>query len=274
MTLASDWNGETGERWVRNQEDLDAWLRPIGALAIERLGDVSGRTVLDVGCGCGATLIDLAEAVGPTGSVLGIDVSRSMVERARARVTHLPAVEVVLGDAQKYDFGARRFDAVMSRFGVMFFDDTVAGLGHLASFLAPGGLMSFVCWQGLEHNEWASVPIAVANEILGPPEPKPPGEPGPFRFADDAEMRATLERAGLVDVRIDGVVDSRPAGDVEHVVEVFGRQVGPVSRRIHDVDDELRHAVLGSLRTTLTARAVDGMVAFSTAVWCVTARSR
>src|SRR5262245_48498525 len=114
---------KSGEAWVRMQDRTDALIDPLGRVAIERLGVVAGERVLDVGCGCGQTLLQLAERAGPTGHVLGVDISPPMLGRARERAAGSPTIALALGDVQTYAFARGAFDAVYSRFGVMFFDD-------------------------------------------------------------------------------------------------------------------------------------------------------
>src|SRR5262245_18036823 len=95
---------KAGEAWVRLQERTDAQIDPLGRAAIARLGIAAGERVLDVGCGCGQTLLELAELVGPAGRVLGVDISEPMLARARERAAGRPTIELALGDAQTHAF--------------------------------------------------------------------------------------------------------------------------------------------------------------------------
>src|SRR5262245_28309639 len=122
---AEYWNEAGGAAWVDGQAQLDAQLAPFGALAMEAAAIRSGEVVLDVGCGCGATAVELATLVGTSGRVVGLDVSAPMLERARERVSGLP-VELLLGDAATYPLPPASFDVLFSRFGVMFFEDPPA----------------------------------------------------------------------------------------------------------------------------------------------------
>lgn len=262
-----------GARWVRNQDRLDEWLRPIGRRAIEVLGDLRGRRVLDVGCGCGASSLELAAAVGANGFVTGVDVSSAMLERAQQRSRGIPQLEFVEADAATFR-SDQRWDAMHSRFGVMFFDDNDAAFRNLRDLLAPGASLSFVCWQGLEANEWANLPIAAVDRVLGPAEPREPG-PGPFRFASRDEVTDILSSAGFREIAFESEVAERPAGTLGEAVELFGRQVGPVARRLQEVPDESREAALDSLATALEPRvdASDSQVRLQTATWFVFAKA-
>src|SRR5262249_38336345 len=149
--------------------------------------------VLDVGCGCGDSTVDLARRVAPDGTVVGMDISAVMLERARqtareqgvnARFEH--------ADAQTHAFAPASFDVLFSRFGVMFFADPTAAFANLRSALRPGGKLAFVCWQSLAENPWMLVPLGAAFQIIPPPPMPAPDAPGPFAFADQSRVRSIL----------------------------------------------------------------------------------
>src|SRR5262245_32836781 len=120
---AAYWNGPAGRRWIDRQNTLDLVLQPIQALLLDRAAVAAGQRVIDIGCGCGASTIDLARRAAPKGSVTGIDISAPMLARAReAAPTDLP-LEFVLADATVHAFEPGRADLLFSRFGVMFFAD-------------------------------------------------------------------------------------------------------------------------------------------------------
>src|SRR3954471_10408981 len=158
---------ETGGRaWVRMQDRTDALIDPLGRIAIERLGVAAGERVLDVGCGCGQTLLQLADLTGPSGHVLGVDISPPMLARAQERVAGRPTIALALGDAQTHDFAPGAFDAVYSRFGVMFFDDPPAAFRNLRAAARSGARLSFVCWQELAKNPWGARPLEAVMRLL------------------------------------------------------------------------------------------------------------
>ena len=191
------WNEQAGPTWVRNQERLDAQIQPWGELALNALAAAPGEAVLDVGCGCGATSLALAAQVGPEGRVVGLDLSGPMLARARERAAAEGRANVsfLQADAQTHAF-APEFDALFSRFGVMFFDDPPAAFANLAGALRPGGRLSFACWQGREQNGWVSIPMAALIGEVELPPPPAPDAPGPFALGDPDRLRALLEGAG------------------------------------------------------------------------------
>jgi SAM-dependent methyltransferase len=198
------WNEVGGPKWRAWRGTLERLLAPLGAEVMDRAAVGAGERVLDVGCGCGETAIEIARRVGEGGSVVGVDVSEVMLEAARAAAEAAGRrnVRFVAADAQTEDFGAERFDVIYSRFGVMFFADPVAAFANLGRSLRPGGRVAFVCWQKLDRNPWVMAPLDAAGRHLQLPQPPPPGAPGPFSFGDPDRVRSILEGAGLGKVEV------------------------------------------------------------------------
>ena len=137
------WNEAAGATWVECQDALDTQLEPIGARVIEGLALTPGQAVLDVGCGCGQTTLALgaqvAGGLGGGGRAVGADISEPMLAVARRRAAGQPQVSFQLGDAQTFAFPPAGFDAIHSRFGVMFFEDPTAAFANLRAALKPAG---------------------------------------------------------------------------------------------------------------------------------------
>lgn len=259
----ANWNGPVGTRWVEFQESMDRRLRPFGAAALAKASLAPGHRVLDVGCGCGDLCLDAAKAVGPTGHVVGLDVSAPMLARAAERAAGATNIELVEHDASTYAVRTP-FDAVVSRFGVMFFDDPVAAFTNLAAALRPGGTLSFACWQPMEKNPWITVPLSSMLRVLPPPAPVPEGGPGPFAFADPARVTSILEQAGFTGIGHEGVTASVALGtDLDDAVH-FVTKIGPWARLVSDADDATRPRVIEILRQSLASLApsfaLDGVV--------------
>ena len=229
---AEFWSSESGNKWVENATVLDAAMAPALDAVLEAAALQPGERVLDIGCGTGASTLAAAAAVGPDGRVTGADISPVMLEGARKRAAEArcATVDFVVADAQTHGFEPGAFDAMISRFGVMFFADSVAAFANMAKAMRPGGRMHFVCWSGLQENPWFSLPRQVAIDRLGAPEPADPRAPGPMAFAERDYVTGILERAGLAEVSSQEVsVDLTPLGSVEQVAK-FAAHVGPASR--------------------------------------------
>src|SRR5689334_21205535 len=171
---AAGWNDQSGERWVAHQARLDAIAAVFGQAAIEAAAPATGERVLDVGCGAGASSLALAARVGPTGQVLGVDISEPLIGLARARAPQDTSALFQLADASSAELPEGAFDILFSRFGVMFFDDPTKAFAHMRRALRSGGRVSFVCWRGAAENDWVRLPM---NALKGIVPQKPPPDP-------------------------------------------------------------------------------------------------
>ncbi len=198
------WNADEAHHWVQYEDVHDTMLEPFGRALLDAANLQSGESVLDVGCGTGWTSLGAGQQVGPDGAVLGVDLSVPMLTRARERATQagLQHVRFDVADAQTETLGGP-FDAIISRFGVMFFDDPPAAFTNLRRAITDDGRLSFVCWQELLANEWMAVPGAGVATRIPLPDLGPPDAPGPFSLSDAAAVRALLAAAGFHHVAVE-----------------------------------------------------------------------
>jgi ubiquinone/menaquinone biosynthesis C-methylase UbiE len=266
------WNATAGEIWARFQDQLDRQIAPLGAEAIQALAPKPGEQLIDIGCGCGQTTLDLAGRVGPQGSVVGVDISRPMLEVARRRAGAIPSLTADFreADVQSADLGGAVFDAAFSRFGVMFFSDPLAAFANLRPSLKPGGRLGFVCWRSFAENPWMAAPLAAALPFISPPTPMDPLAPGPFAFADANRVHAILTEAGFT------AIDIRPhdtrigSGDVEQTLQLAFR-IGPLGAVLRD-DPSRAGIIADAVRRVLETHMTPDGVLMPAAVWIVTAR--
>jgi SAM-dependent methyltransferase len=269
---AAFWNDAGGRTWVELNDLLDHQIEPIGRRALDALAPRSGERLLDVGCGCGQTTLALAERVGPAGQVTGLDISAPMLDLARRRAADegVGNVGFIAADAQTHAFQSQTFDALFSRFGVMFFDDPAAAFHNLRDALAPGGRLAFVCWRALAENAWMSIPLKAASHRLQPPPPLDPGAPGPFAFADRDRVLAILRSAGFADIGLEPVNMPVGGNSLEDSVRLALR-VGPLGAMLRE-NPGAAPKVIDDIRAVLSSRLADGAVWMDGAVWVVTAR--
>lgn len=267
------WNEVAGPRWVA----ADDVVAGIEARFLDRLlaaaAPVPGESALDIGCGSGRSTALLAHAVGSRGRVVGVDLSRPLLELARERLAHEVldgVVELLEDDAQTHRFAAGAFDLVLSIFGVMFFEDPRAAFANLRGALRAGGRVVFLCWRSPRENPWVVVPFEAAAQHLELPRPEP-GAPGPFAFADPQRVRGILEAAGFTAIELspcDEEVDMAP--NVGQALE-FLQRVGPLASPLAQADPADRRRALQAVGQALGERAGDGPVRFQGATWLVRA---
>jgi SAM-dependent methyltransferase len=272
------WNAIGGQTWVALSDRLDAMIGPLGERAMTALAPGAGEWVIDIGCGCGQTTVELARRVGAKGigeggAVLGVDVSAPMLDLARQRATRAEVEETTFlrADAQAHAFEAGCADAAYSRFGVMFFADPGAAFTNIAAALRPGGRLAFICWRPMGENPMMAVAFTAALPFLpqAPPPPDPLA-PGPFAFADPERVRAILAGAGFEDVEIAPCDEQIRSGDLGETVEIALR-VGPLGTFLRE-NPGLEGAVVSAVRDAFAPFATDAGVFLPSATWIVTAR--
>jgi SAM-dependent methyltransferase len=266
------WNDAAGRTWADLQDRIDRQIRPLGLAAMERLALASGEHVLDVGCGCGDTSLELARRVGAEGGVLGLDISAPMLEVARGRAEAAGARNLAFheADAQTAALPASR-DAVFSRFGVMFFADPTAAFANLRSALRPGGRLGFVCWRPLAENLWMRLPAETAAGLVPPAPPPEPGAPGPFAFADPDRVRRILAEAGFTGIDLTPHDEAIGGLDLEGTVAMSFRvgPLGAILRERPDLAPLLRERVREAVSPWLRGDAVY----MPSATWLVSAQN-
>jgi SAM-dependent methyltransferase len=249
------WDSAPGRKWIKHESLLDATFSDALEVLLRRADLQPGHRVLDIGCGTGASAIAAARltgglAAGQTetgqlrsdvgGSVDALDISPALLQRARdrARAQQIKNLTFIRTDAQTHPFAPSGYDRVISRFGVMFFDDPVAAFANIARALKPGGTMIFVAWAGLAANPWFAIPVQAATARLGAPEgtaptaPTGPTAPGPMAFQDRAQVAALLAQAGFSTVKSEAIALKLNFPDGPGQAAALTTRLGPASRII------------------------------------------
>ncbi len=250
--------------WAETFELIDRQLSPLGLRAMDALAPARGSRVVDIGCGAGQTLLQLADRVGAEGRVTGVDIAPRLLEIARRRTRELGQVELILADAQVLDLPAGGVDAIFSRFGVMAFADPAAAFANFHRLLKPSGALAFCCWRSLAENELDALPVAATGLTAMVDE-------GPFSFADEGYLRGLLKAAGFGDIAIQAHDEAVSSGDLDAMVETL-LKVGSLGKIIRENPD-LRPEAEARLRSALAARGDPSKVALTAAVWIVVAKS-
>jgi SAM-dependent methyltransferase len=272
MSRTFDWAGDAGEKWAAEWRRTDRSFAGLTDRLLAKTREFSFNDVLDVGCGAGE--LSLAIARGRrNANIVGVDISPQLVEVARGRAENFSHVSFELGDASHWK-PASGFtpDLLVSRHGVMFFDDPVAAFAHLAELSAPGAGLLFSCFRGPADNEV----FTGIGSLLPPPETPPdPEAPGPMAFANPDRVRSILSQAGWTGINLEPFDFAMVAGVGENAVgdamEYF-MAIGPAANALAAMDGALRAATLEKMRIYLAGKAVRNIVALGAGAWIVTAR--
>lgn len=265
------WNETAGPKWAQLSDVIDTQIAPLGGEALDRIGVGAGQRVLDVGCGCGQTTLELARRVGAKGAALGADISRPMLESARARALEAGVRNARFehSDAQVHPFEAEAFDLVFSRFGVMFFSDPGAAFANLLRALRPGARLGFVCWQALAQNAWMLRPMAALAPLLSLQPPSDPHAPGPFAFADADRVTRILQDAGFGSVAVEGMERELLVGGGASLDDTVGflLQMGPAGAALRDAAEDVRNKAAAAVRDAIAPFETEVGVRMPAAAW-------
>ncbi len=281
------WNDVAGAKWVANQDRLDRLLAPLTDALLAAAAPAPGERVLDIGTGCGDLALRVAERVGSRGHVTAIDISRPMLAHADARCQRLPAGDRAAIDWREADAMTHRFapeaDLLVSRFGVMFFEDTLRAFTNLRSAMRPGGRFAILTWRSRDEVEWLRAPLDWIAPVVPVPEDVP-GELGPFALADPDATHRMLTDAGFTHVTavpVDGdlvigtaapaTVRSTDARDADRVAidDALGvlADTGPAARQLREAEPAARAEMLDLLLTGVRRHVKDGRVLLGGACW-------
>jgi SAM-dependent methyltransferase len=270
------WNSAVADRWARRQAEIDAMMAPFtdALLGAANLGPEGPWRILDVGCGSGETTL-LAAEIGH--EVTGLDVSTSLLELAKGRAKNAGLVEVnfFLGDASRM-FIDPPFDLIMSRFGVMFFDDPAKAFANLAKMTKIGGRIVFVCWRSPTQNQWVTLPMSALDGLVEAKGAKQAEGPGPFAFADPDKVRAILSGAGFSNIKItpfDGDMAMGSPKGIEAAASYIA-EIGPAARAIADLPKEMRPQVVKRLEAAVAPLMQGDALILQGGVWVVEAVRR
>jgi SAM-dependent methyltransferase len=255
-------NALAAEAWFDVADLLDLQLSPLGQSAIDALAPEKSEVIVDIGCGAGQTVLQLAERVGPQGQVIGVDIAPRLLDRARSRVAAVAQASFIACDASRLDLPERSVDGIFSRFGVMRFEDPVAAFSNFHRLLKRGGRLAFVCWRSLEENELDILPLRAAGL-------EEQVDQTPFSFEDPEFIRNVLNSAGFEQIVIQPHNCAVSSGGLEAMLTVL-LKVGAVGKIVRE-NPEMREQVEHRLRAALATKLLHGHVALNAAIWVVTA---
>ncbi len=273
------WSEVGGQAWVAYQDQMDRQLSVVGTAAVAALDVKPGETILDVGCGCGATTLELGAAVGVTGRVVGLDISVPMTQLATQRLLQAGVHHgsARLGDAQVAtveDVGGQ-VDGVFSRFGVMFFADPLVAFTNLRALTKPDGRLAFVCWQEARKNRMFSDLGRELGELFPSSSAPDPFAPGPLAFADPDRVRSVLDGSGWSRIEIAGhVAPMQLFGTTEFDVALEGSlRIGGAARLLQGASADMIGKAREAAKRVLESQWTDRGAVVDSATWIVTAHN-
>jgi len=256
------WNGGAGKGWVAADAALDQMFAPFNDLLAD---GVAGGRVLDVGCGTGSTTAALARRGA---GCVGIDPSAPMLAAARARMVREGlSADFIQADAQTHMFAPEQFDAVISRFGVMFFADPMAAFVNLRR--AVRGRLRFAAWRAAAENPFLTMAECAAAPLLPDIMVPAPGSPGPFAFADRDRIFSILKSSGWSAITVESIDVACCFTEME--LENYLAVMGPVGRALQQVDEGTRTCVMDAVRPAFDRFVRGADVHFTAACWMVSA---
>jgi len=264
------WNGPSGQAWVASQALLDQVLAPFETLLVEAAAARSPRRLLDVGCGTGSTTLALARRLGTSARCVGIDISEPMLALATARAQREGSrAEFVRADAQTHAFEPATMDMVVSRFGVMFFDDPVAAFANLRRASTGDAALRLIAWRNAAENPFMTAAERAAAPLLPELPTRNPDGPGQFAFGSATRVHAILEASGWTgaDVRPIDVECAFPASELD----AYLTRLGPVGRVLQDADEATRARIMQTIRPAFDPYIRGADVRFVAASWMISA---
>ena len=271
-----DWAGEMGLKWLANLDRFEQMIAPIGEAFLTHANFQSGETVVDLGCGGGATTLAIAELVGPSGKIMGVDISPDLVTAARQRATQAGAtnIEFTCADASTVNLPDAPYDRLFSRFGSMFFDDPVAAFQNLHRLLRKGGRMDLAVWGPPRDNLWMMEMMGVVRNHVEVP-PAVPRAPGPFAFEDLEYLQQILSGGGFTEMKTSAYEGLQPVGGVGATPEQaadFASAAMATGRLLRDQGDAVVEAARKDLVSLFDRHHVPGKgVLMQGKVWLVSA---
>jgi SAM-dependent methyltransferase len=270
---AEMWNEDGGRTWADLHATLDMVFQPLATVLVEEVLAAGGERVLDVGCGAGGTTLAVASALKPNGVCTGIDISAPLIATATARAAaeKLGNVTFIRGDAQTYVFTPGSCDMVISRLGVMFFDDPGTAFASLRRAARPAARLAFIAWRGRDQNPFMAAAERAAAAVVPDFPVRNDDGPGQFGFASAARVEGILQAGGwtAIDIRPLDLACSFPAAHLS----AYATRMGPYGRVRETLDETARAQADAAVLAAFEPYVEGEQVRFTSACWLVKARA-
>ena len=267
------WNDTAGRASVELQETLDRALEPFEDLLVRAVAARKARRVLDIGCGTGSTTLAVARQIGPKGTAVGVDISEPMIALAKQRAERESAPpRFFCADAQTHAFETASFDMIVSRFGVMFFDDPVRAFANLRRAAAPKADLHVIAWRSPADNPFMTTAERAAAPFLPQMPARRADEPGQFAFADRGHVSSILEKSGWAEIDIEPFEVICSLREPE--LEAYFTRLGPLGRVLPQLDEKSRSRIIDTVRAAFEPYVHGDDVRFTAACWSIGAEAQ
>ena len=224
------WNEKTGPKWVQYDDAMNERFSILTKELFSRANIKNSEKVLDIGCGGGETTFQASKLLNKAGHVVGADISKTLLEHAKSKFSNIDTIDFINCDVQNYQFKKNYFNKVISRFGVMFFENPFYAFQNIYSSMQINGSLNFVCWTNIMDNEYFTEGMDIITKYTKESFTEITKEPGPFAFNDETYIREILEYSGFKNVKVDKIYTSISTKDSleDNVTILLG--VGPRAR--------------------------------------------
>ena len=267
------WNEKKGKIWVSLESNIDKMLGPLGHHAIKILNPKSGEKILDIGCGTGSTSQSLSKLVGENGLITGIDISEPILNFAKNQLENrnIKNIDFIQEDAQTFNLSNFNYDAIFSRFGIMFFEDPFFAFKNIKKSLNSRGRITFICWSNREENDWITLSSKVASQFLELPPKNNPREPGPFAFEEYSYIKEILTKSGWKNINIKNHKENIIVGKTLYHAAAFLSKMGPMSVPFENSNEKTKAKVIEALKECYSKYLIPKGVEFHFSTWIVSA---
>ena len=202
------WNEDIGKKWLEEDDSMNERLSILTKELFLRSNINRNDKILDIGCGGGQTSFEASEMVGANGYVIGADISKILLDLAKKKYANTKNLEFKYCDVQNYEFRENSFNRVISRFGVMFFENPIEAFKNIYNSIQEGGSLNFVCWTNVMENEFFTDPTNIIIKHINKEFPEITRAPDPLAFSEADYVKKILVSSKFKNVKVEKVFSS------------------------------------------------------------------
>ncbi len=256
------WNKGIGQKWVKEDNSLNERFAILTKEFFSRANINKNEKVLDIGCGGGITSFEASKLVGKDGYVFGADISEILLDLAKKNYSNIENLEFKYCDVQNYKFKKNIFSKVISRFGVMFFENPIVAFKNIYNSIQDGGSLHFVCWTNVLENEFFTAAANIIIKHLNKEFPQFTRAPGPFAFSEKKYVKQILNASGFKNIKVDKIYtsistndDSKKDGELLFNIGLAGRLLAE-----ENLSEEELSKIKNKIIEMAQKRQIDGKI--------------